>query len=83
MSDREKLIELIESARYWGSNTSAEIADRLIAKGVVIQKKGLWVKRGYKWMCFDCQLKINIDGTPTENNLFYCPHCGAKMNEVK
>lgn len=40
INDRETLIELIESARYWGSNTSAEIADHLIANGVVIQKQG-------------------------------------------
>lgn len=33
---RDRLIELIESARYWGSNTSAEIADRLLANGVIV-----------------------------------------------
>lgn len=44
MKDREKLIELIESARYWGSNTSAEIADHLIANGVIV----LPVKAGQK-----------------------------------
>ena len=34
MDVREKLVELIESARYWGSNTSEEIADHLIANGI-------------------------------------------------
>lgn len=33
---RDRLIELIESARYWGANTSAEIADRLLAEGVIV-----------------------------------------------
>ena len=33
---RERLIELIESVRYWGSGTSAEIADRLLANGVIV-----------------------------------------------
>ena len=33
---RDRLIELIESARYWGSNTSEEIADRLLANGVIV-----------------------------------------------
>ena len=37
MNVREKLAELIESARYWGSNTSEEIADHLIANGVTVQ----------------------------------------------
>ena len=40
MDVREKLVELIESARYWGSNTSEEIADNLIAHGVTVQE---WV----------------------------------------
>ena len=40
MDVREKLVELIESARYWGSNTSEEIADYLIANGVTVQE---WV----------------------------------------
>ena len=38
MDVREKLVELIESARYWGSNTSEEIADYLIANGVTVQE---------------------------------------------
>ena len=37
MDVREKLVELIESARYWGSNTSEEIADNLLANGVTVQ----------------------------------------------
>ena len=38
MDVREKLVELIESARYWGSNTSEEIADQLITNGVTVQE---------------------------------------------
>ena len=37
MDVREKLVELIESARYWGSNTSEEIASHLIDNGVTVQ----------------------------------------------
>ena len=33
---RERLIELIESTRYWGSGTSEEIADHLLANGVIV-----------------------------------------------
>ena len=36
MNVREKLVELIESARYWGSNTSEEIADNLLENGVTV-----------------------------------------------
>ena len=38
MDVRGKLVELIESARYWGSNTSEEIADYLIANGITVQE---------------------------------------------
>ena len=38
MDVREKLVELIDSARYWGSNTSEEIADYLISNGVTVQE---------------------------------------------
>ena len=40
MDVREKLVELLESARYWGSNTSEEIAEILIGHGVTVQE---WV----------------------------------------
>lgn len=38
MDVMEKMVELIESARYWGSNTSEEIAENLIANGVTVQE---------------------------------------------
>ena len=38
MDVREKLVEMIESARYWGSNTSEEIADKLLENGVTVQE---------------------------------------------
>ena len=37
MDVREKLVEMIESARYWGSNTSEEIADYLVSHSVTVQ----------------------------------------------
>lgn len=33
---RDKLVELIESVRYWGADTSEEIADHLLAEGVIV-----------------------------------------------
>ena len=38
MDIRGKLVELIESTRYWGSNTSEEIADKLLENGVTVQE---------------------------------------------
>ena len=45
MDVREKLVELIESARYWGSGTSEEIADHLIDNGVTVQE---WLSVDYE-----------------------------------
>lgn len=33
MTERERLVELIESTRFWGSETSDEIADLILADG--------------------------------------------------
>ena len=59
MDVREKMVELIESARYWGSNTSEEIADNLITNGVTVQECGEWVHpKGYVvsngFLCSKC-----------------------------
>ena len=81
MNDREKLIELIESARYWGSNTSAEIADHLIANEVVIQKQAEWIeidRRSGHGVCSNCNRLDGIDSLAT-----HCRYCGSKMKEVK
>ena len=32
---RDRLVDLVESARYWGANTSEEIANYLLENGVV------------------------------------------------
>ena len=50
MDVREKLVELIESARYWGSNTSEEIAENLICHGVTVQE----------WISVDDRLPQNF-----------------------
>ena len=38
MDVKKKLVELIESARYWGNNTSEEIADCIITSNVTVQE---------------------------------------------
>ena len=54
-------------------------AEALYNAGYRKQKEGEWIKHGYKWRCSNCGSKINIDGTPIENGLYYCSKCGAKM----
>ncbi len=87
MSDREKLIDILESQPY-GSFSYEEMADYLIANGVTVQKHGEWVvldecsnagaycsvchKKVYKECYGNCKMKST-----------YCPNCGAKMEVCK
>lgn len=33
------------------------------------------------WICSECEEPwVLIDGTPADNGMNYCPHCGAKMD---
>ena len=88
MDVREKFVELIESARYWGSNTSEEIADNLIAHGITVQEHGYWetsvevrdntvcgnrVKIKYK-RCSCCKNPAKF----IEDD--FCGNCGAKLD---
>ena len=48
-------------------------------------KTGKWIEQdGYDGdVYYDCsacsESWVMIDGTPQENGMLYCPHCGAKM----
>lgn len=55
MNYRDRLVELIESARYWGSNTSEEIADHLIENGATIPVR-----------CRECKEFISKDNLDKE-----------------
>lgn len=44
---------------------------------------GEWEKFEYKYRCSHCNMRINIDGTPEENGLKFCPNCGADMRKGK
>ena len=88
MDVREKLVELIESARYWGSGTSEEIADHLIMNGVTVQECGRWVSFTecanagvYCSVCHKKVYKEDYARCNRKNKLRsdYCPHCGSKM----
>lgn len=56
-----------------------DLSNKLINAGYRKQSEGEWVKHGYKWQCTKCKVLMDIDGTPKENLLNYCPNCGAKM----
>ena len=55
------------------------------------RKKGKWIscenetgEGSNTYKCSACgEIQMIISGTPKENGWAYCPHCGAKMNEVE
>ena len=40
-----------------------------------------WEEHGCKWQGTDCKVLMKLDGTPQENSIYYCPNCGAKIDE--
>ena len=53
---------------------------------VVEVRHGYWKEQddgwdGVMYTCSVCHCDwVTIDGTPSENNMRYCPECGAKMD---
>lgn len=97
---RERLVEIIrqaktevvcygEPATKWQRNIvdraeANDLADHLIANGVIVQKQGEWVsapikEKGYDSKtiptCTNCGYQSFITYT-------YCPKCGAKLKEL-
>lgn len=88
MNDREKLAELLFEAMiscYYGCGYD-DVADQLIANGVVIQKQGEWNDNiiGFCNVCMECGAIVERGCIKNQSGkLRYCPNCGAKMKEVK
>lgn len=94
MSDRKKLIDWISDIiDFVDWEHIEEVADHLIANGVVIQKQGKWAidQEDIKWgnslkrrYCSKCGERPYFDKEEYEFVLTkHCPNCGAKMKEVK
>lgn len=74
-------LDVFENKGYAeGWNSAIEIIENAPAANVIEIKHGKWVAHGYKWRCSVCNCKLNLDGTPMENGLYFCPNCGAKMD---
>lgn len=88
---RDRLIDLIESSRYWGSGTSEEIADHLLANGVIVQSEGEWLLEECQvglfgtdqyFVCSACKNEFFAEGLDYDDfavTTKFCPNCGAKM----
>lgn len=86
MTDREKLIEILERHAYQRCYPST-LAAILIANGVTVKKYGAWIEDGYNvnpFVCSYCGHEGCYSGNFNNKQYYYtnyCPHCGAKMEE--
>ena len=71
MDVREKLVELIESARYWGSNTSVEIADNLLENGVTVREWIPVTENPKRNGCYIVVVNHWVDGKPVAREAYW------------
>ena len=61
------------------------MAQKMVSRGYRRQSEGEWIEHDDDWCgafytCSVCGCDwTTIDGTPQENNMRFCPECGAKM----
>lgn len=94
MVDREKYIEILSKTakRVKEFNEDTPIMISLVCVEDILEllkeqeaKTGHWIeKEDYAFdTYYDCSVCgeswSTIEGTPWENGMNYCPHCGAKM----
>ena len=91
MTDREKLIELLESVEHARRLYPDLYVDMLISNGAVVREKGEWatdkedaywgnsLKRKY---CTRCKKRPHFDRETRKFILTdFCPNCGADMRK--
>lgn len=58
--------------------------DEMPAADVAPVRHGYWIEQCEEslYSCSACGAEwVTIEGTPEENDMGFCPHCGAKMDE--
>lgn len=86
-SNKEQSLYMVQCGDCFMStvwNRSAETAVK-IWNNAMAERSGEWITlEGYDsdeiYQCSECKAEyVLIDGTPKDNDYFYCPHCGARM----
>ena len=58
--------------------------DEMPAADVASVRRGRWIEECEEslYSCSACGTEwVTIEGTPKENGMDFCPHCGARMDE--
>ena len=91
MNVKKKLVEILNRFVYDDWYGNGDIAEKLIANGVTIERHGRWIYNieSGEYICSACgenALSFKIDtlyGVDLYETCLtdYCPNCGAKMDE--
>lgn len=82
----EKLISNLTYMHTFGADRSIDLIEEL-PSAQPERKRGKWIEDddgwdGVIWRCSECDALFTlVDGTPEENEYYFCPHCGADMRE--
>lgn len=77
MTDKEKLVGLLDVIIQPGQKTLGDIADYLLANGVIFPKHAHWTINGDWAECSSCHEASKISVKHND----YCSACGARMDE--
>lgn len=86
MTKREQLLIIL--ADMPAVQTLPKMADHLISHGVIVAKRGYWIKTGnyvcgdYEFQCSSCG-ETRWEGESYDKHAHYCLNCGAKMDGGK
>lgn len=88
--DAEELTRLFNAQIEQGATDAFDAFDDALQDALTIDAvpvvHGRWIERDDDWFAtyYDCSVCgeswVPIDGTPEQNNVKYCPSCGAKMD---
>lgn len=82
MTDREKLIGILDGFVYDDWHGNGDIASYLISHGVVVRDKGEWITHNPNnpfeiyGECSNCGFEQTLS-----NKFNFCPNCGADMRK--
>lgn len=87
----EKYIKVSECEKYFYEHlddlhmtVAMNAIDEIPTADVAPVRHGHWIEQCEEdlYSCSACGTEwITIEGTPKENGMDFCPHCGAKMDE--
>ena len=80
--EREKLNDMLED--FCVNESFYDALQTIPAADVAPVRHGRWIEQCEEsfYSCSACGTEwITIEGTPEENGMDFCPHCGARMDE--